>query len=253
MSTGRGPQSPAPPPRRVRKGRVTTAPDSGHTADSALLAIRADPTHDSWRALRIMSEFVEGFDALSDLPPAISVFGSARVTDKDPAYVMARTFGSAAARHGFAVITGGGGGVMEAANRGCHESGGLSVGCNIELPYEQALNAYVELGVDFRYFFARKMMFVRYAEAFAVFPGGFGTMDELFEALTLVQTGKIFQFPVVLFNSAYWGGLLDWLKSRVMAEGKISAMDADLLVVCDDPEEGMEHILSVLRRRIAGL
>jgi uncharacterized protein (TIGR00730 family) len=228
---------------------VTTSRGDGHTADSALLATRADTAQDAWRALRITAEFVEGFDALSTLPPAISVFGSARVHAEDPAYGLARAFGAAAARAGFAIITGGGGGVMEAGNRGCTEAGGVSVGCNIELPMEQQMNPYVELGIDFRYFFARKTMFVRYAEAFAVFPGGFGTLDELFEALTLVQTGKIWHFPVVLFDRAYWSGLVDWLRSVVLDEGKISPSDLDLLYPCDDPDEAVSHILEVLARR----
>ena len=192
---------------------------------------------------------MEGFDALAHLPPAISVFGSARVPEGNRAYDAARAFGAAAARAGFAIITGGGGGVMEAANRGCSEAGGVSVGCNIELPTEQHLNPYVELGVDFRYFFARKTMFVRYAEAFAVFPGGYGTMDELFEALTLAQTGKIWHFPIVLFDRDYWSGLIDWITGRVLGEGKISPEDLALLHVSDDPEEAVEHILEVLSAR----
>ncbi len=196
-----------------------------------------------------MSEFVEGFDALADLPPAISVFGSARAGREDLTYQLALDFGRAAAEAGFAVITGGGGGVMEAANRGCREGGGLSVGCNIELPFEQHLNAYVDLGIDFRYFFARKTMFVRYAEAFAVFPGGFGTLDELFEALTLVQTGKIFHFPVVLFDSDYWSGLVDWIHDRLLTEGKIGPGDDRILKVCETVGEGMAYIQEVLARR----
>lgn len=241
----------APPGPRRRRGRLTTTVDGSHTADSALLATRADPRDDAWRALRITAEFVEGFDALAQLPPAISVFGSARVRDDDPAYRMARAFGQAAARAGFAVITGGGGGVMEAANRGCSEAGGMSVGCNIELPAEQHLNPYVDLGIDFRYFFARKMMFVRYAEAFAVFPGGFGTLDELFEALTLAQTGKIWHFPVILFDRGYWSGLIDWIASTVVAQGKVSPEDIDLLRVVDDPDEAVAHIVQVLDARMA--
>lgn len=248
----------SPPPERPgaarprrRRGRLTTAGDGRHTADSSLLAIRADPRDDAWRALRIAAEFVEGFDALADLPPAISVFGSARATEGDPTYARARAFGGLAARAGFAVITGGGGGVMEAANRGCSEAGGVSVGCNIELPDEQRLNQYVGLGIDFRYFFARKMMFVRYAEGFAVFPGGFGTMDELFEALTLAQTGKIWHFPIVLFDRDYWSGLIDWMRSAVLAERRISADDLDLLHISDDPEEAVEYMVAVLARRAA--
>ncbi len=244
--------APGPAPgRRRRRGRVTTVLGNGHTADSALLATRADPRDDAWRALRITAEFVEGFDALAHLPPAISVFGSARVREGDRTYAAARAFGSAAARAGFAIITGGGGGVMEAANRGCSEAGGVSVGCNIELPMEQHLNPYVELGIDFRYFFARKTMFVRYAEAFAVFPGGYGTLDELFEALTLAQTGKIWHFPVVLFDRDYWSGLVDWITARVLEEGKISPEDLSLLHVCDEPDEAVAHILRVLAARVA--
>ena len=233
-----------------RRGRLTTRVTSGHTADSVLLGTRADPRDDSWRALRITAEFVEGFDALAHLPPAISVFGSARARQDDAAYGLARAFGAAAAREGFAIITGGGGGVMEAANRGCSEAGGVSVGCNIELPLEQKLNPYVDLGIDFRYFFARKMMFVRYAEAFAVFPGGFGTLDELFEALTLAQTGKIWHFPIVLFDRGYWSGLVQWMTSTALAEGRISRDDLALLQLCDDPDEAVRHITEVLGARI---
>ncbi len=240
----------ASPPdrRRHRRGRLTTAAPSRRTEDLNLLERRPPPeaAGDPWRALRILSEFVEGFDALAALPPAISVFGSSRVGQDDEAYAAARAFGEAAARSGFAVITGGGPGVMEAANRGCAEAGGLSVGCNIELPFEQRLNQWVTLGVDFRYFFVRKTMFVKYADAFVVFPGGFGTLDELFEALTLVQTGKIMQFPVVLYGSAYWSGLLDWLRERVLGEGKVSADDLDIFFVCDDPDEALAHIEAVL-------
>src|SRR5438132_13276986 len=176
---------------RRRRGRLTTSRATGVTGDTVVLET-PDTSFihtDTWRTLRIRSEFVEGFDALAGAPPAVSVLGSARITDRDPMYSAAREVGAELARAGFSVITGGGPGVMEAANRGCKEAGGLSIGCNIELPFEQAMNAYVDLGIDFRYFFVRKMMFVKYAEAFAVFPGGFGTLDELFEALTLIHTG----------------------------------------------------------------
>lgn len=203
--------------------------------------------------MRITAEFVDGFDALAHLPPAISVFGSARARPDEPAYGLAQAFGAAAARAGFAIITGGGGGIMEAANRGCREAGGVSVGCNIELPFEQKLNAYIDLGIDFRYFFARKTMFVRYAEAFVVFPGGFGTLDELFEALTLSQTGKIWHFPIVLFDRAYWSGLLEWMDSTVLAEARISAEDIGLLHVCDDPDEAVSYITQVLDARVKGM
>src|SRR5256885_2588938 len=176
------------------------------------LAHHADP----WRVLRTLSEFVEGFDALNDIGPAITVFGSARTKPDDPYYGFGRALGAALARSGFAVITGGGPGMMEAVNRGCHEAGGLSVGCNIELPSEQELNKYVDLGVEFRYFFVRKNMFVKYARGFVIFPGGLGTLDELFESLTLAQTGKIEHFTIVLFGSASWKGLLDWMRAAVL-------------------------------------
>ena len=235
---------------RRRRGRVTTTKPNGRTEDLSLFEGAAGPEGgDGWRALRILSEFVEGFDALATIRPAISVFGSARTQPTDPMYDAARSFAAEAARAGFAIITGGGPGIMEAANQGCAGAGGLSVGCNIELPFEQRLNSYVNLGVDFRYFFVRKTMFVKYAEAFVVFPGGFGTLDELFEALTLVQTGKILHFPIVLFGSEYWAGLLDWLRSRVLAEGKIGRDDLDLFRVCDDPVEAMRHIATVVAQR----
>jgi uncharacterized protein (TIGR00730 family) len=176
------------------------------------------------------------------------VFGSARIREGDPSYGAAREVGAALARAGFAVITGGGPGVMEAANRGCKEAGGLSIGCNIELPHEQRLNDYVDLGVDFRYFFVRKVMFVKYAEGFIVFPGGYGTLDEFFEAVTLIQTGKVLHFPVVLYGSDYWRGLLDWMRDRPLAEAKISSEDLELFMVCDDPEEAVTFIEDVLSR-----
>ena len=171
---------------------------------------------DTWRALRILGEFVEGFDALAGVGPAVSIFGSARVRASDPDYRSARRLAARLSREGFAIITGGGPGIMEAANRGATEAGGLSIGCNIELPYEQGLNPYVKLGIEFRYFFVRKTMFVKYAQAFVIFPGGFGTLDELFEALTLVQTGKVEHFPIVLFGTQFWGGMLVWLNNRVV-------------------------------------
>ena len=239
-------------PRR-RRGRITTSEVSPRTEDLYLLqrAWAGPPADDSWRALRILSEFVDGFDALSAVPPAITVFGSARIGPDDPMYAAAVAFGTEAARAGLAVITGGGPGIMEAANRGCQQGGGMSIGCNIELPFEQRLNPYVDLGIDFRYFFVRKTMFVKYAEGFVVFPGGFGTLDELFEALTLVQNGKVLHFPIVLFGSAYWAGLEQWLRDRVLGEGKISAADLDMLHVCDDPAEAVAHIKHVLARRPA--
>ena len=216
------------------------------TADQRLLDSRARgewKTKDAWRALRILSEFVEGFDTLADLPPAVSVFGSARSKPGSPECELAEQVGAALARAGYAVITGGGPGVMEAANKGATEAGGLSVGLGIELPFEQGINDWVDIGIDFRYFFARKTMFVKYAQAFVVLPGGFGTMDELFEALTLVQTKKVTRFPVVLMGLSYWQGLLDWMRGTMCAEGKISPEDLDLLCVTDDVTEALQHIL----------
>jgi len=237
---------------RRRRGPVTVRNTSGRTEDLELLERRQIAEGgEAWRSLRILSEFVEGFDALDGIPRAISVFGSARISEDDPMYAAARALGAAAARAGFAVITGGGPGTMEAVNRGCHEAGGTSVGCNIELPLEQKLNPYVDLGVDFRYFFVRKTMFVKYAEGFVVFPGGYGTLDELFEALTLIQTGKVVHFPVVLYGSAYWDGLIAWLRERALAEGMVAPEDLEIFTVMDDPEEAVAHIARVfdIRRR----
>jgi uncharacterized protein (TIGR00730 family) len=192
---------------------------------------------DPWRALRILSEFVEGFDALAAVGPAVTIFGSARVDAGSPTYELARGIARSLAREGFAIITGGGPGVMEAANRGCREGGGLSIGCNIELPHEQGLNPYVDLGIEFRYFFARKTMFVKYADAFVIMPGGFGTLDELFESLTLIQTGKIRDFPVVLVGTDYWRGLLAWIRETQVAAGAVKESDLALLQLTDDPDE----------------
>ncbi|MGI8608599.1 MAG: TIGR00730 family Rossman fold protein [Candidatus Dormibacteria bacterium] len=220
------------------------------TADQHLLeSTRADFIHtDTWRALRIQSEFVRGFDELAEIGPAVSVFGSARVKSRHRDYRDARRLGRALADAGLAVITGGGPGIMEAANRGAAEAGGVSVGCNIELPYEQSLNTYANISIEFRYFFVRKTMFVKYAEGFVIFPGGFGTLDELFEAITLVQTGKIKRFPVILYRSAYWAGLLEWLRREAVAGGMITAEELDLLVVTDDVEEVVRVILEHLPR-----
>jgi len=217
------------------------------TEDQQLLEEGADAAFlktDTWRALRIMGEFVEGFDALAGIGPAVSVFGSARIGRSDPSYRMARTLSRKLAKHGYAIITGGGPGIMEAANRGAREGGGVSVGCNIELPFEQGLNEYVTLGMEFRYFFVRKTMFVKYAEAFCIFPGGFGTFDELFEALTLIQTGKVQHFPVVLFGTDYWAGLMGWLRGPVLAEGKISPEDMTIFKITDDVDEAVEIVLA---------
>ncbi|GII64377.1 cytokinin riboside 5'-monophosphate phosphoribohydrolase [Sphaerisporangium krabiense] len=199
---------------------------------------------DPWRVLRIQAEFVEGFGQLADLPRAVTVFGSARTPVDDPDYELGERLGKTLARAGYAVITGGGPGCMEAANKGAREAGGISVGLGIELPFEQKLNDYVDLGIEFRYFFVRKTMFVKYSEAFVVLPGGFGTLDELFEALTLVQTRKITKFPVVLMGTEYWGGLMDWINGTLLATGKISADDPKLIHVTDDPDEAVRHIVA---------
>jgi len=198
---------------------------------------------DTWRVLRIMGEFVNGFDTLADVGAAVTVFGSARVTEEDPMYWKAVELGKSLAEEGFAVITGGGPGIMEAGNRGAKEAQGMSIGCNIELPFEQGTNAYVDMSINFRYFFVRKTMFMKYSEGFVIFPGGFGTMDELFEALTLIQTGKVRNFPLILFGSEYWGGLLEWIKGTMLPDKKISAEDLDLLIVTDSVEEACQTIL----------
>jgi hypothetical protein len=242
-----------------RSGRLILSAEAGRKlgADATLTEDRKllEPTErpaflntDPWRALRILAEFVEGFDALATIGPAITVFGSARVDPGDPAYTMAREIGRLLAEEGYAVITGGGPGVMEAANRGCQEGGGLSVGCNIELPHEQSINSYVDLGVEFRYFFARKTMFVKYADGFVILPGGFGTMDELFEALTLIQTGKIKGFPVILVGSAFFSGLVEWIKVKLLGEGMVSPDDLDLIQVTDDPQEVVDIVRKAGRR-----
>lgn len=230
------------------RGAVTLRRESipRSTADEKLLDSRAREdwkTRDAWRALRILSEFVEGFDTLSELPPAVSVFGSARCKPGSAEWELAERLGAALAKAGYAVITGGGPGVMEAANKGATEAQGLSVGLGIELPFEQGINDWVDIGIDFRYFFARKTMFVKYAQAFVVLPGGFGTLDELFEALTLVQTRKVTRFPVVLMGTSYWGGLLDWLRETMQGGGKIGPADLDLLCLTDDVDQAVAHIV----------
>ena len=214
--------------------------DTRTTEDQKLLERRPSPAFletDPWRALRILSEFVEGFDAMARVGPAVTVFGSARTRRDSPLYQLARTIGRRLAEAGYAVITGGGPGTMEVANRGCREGGGLSVGCNIELPHEQGTNAYVDLDIQFRYFFARKVMFVKYADAFIILPGGFGTLDELFEALTLIQTQKVSNFPVVLVGTTYWSGLLEWIRGTLLANEAIEKADLALLQLTDDPDE----------------
>jgi uncharacterized protein (TIGR00730 family) len=242
-----------PPPEtasRERHGRVKTRRRGGATEDLKFLQrpstefLGSDP----WRVLRILSEFVEGFDALAQIPPAISIFGSARIHEDDPMYQAAREVAAEIAAAGLAVITGGGPGIMEAANRGAHEAGGVSIGCNIELPFEQETNPYADITIDFEHFFVRKTMFVKYAEGFVVFPGGFGTLDELFESLTLIQTGKVVHFPVILFGSDYWDGMVTWLRDRMLAEGKIADKDLDIFTVCDDVREVVPRIQEILSR-----
>jgi uncharacterized protein (TIGR00730 family) len=245
-------------PDRRRLGRLTirreAEPLAGHrigrTEDEALLQ-RPTPAEfldtDPWRALRILSEFVEGFDAMAEVGPAVSVFGSARTHRDDPYYAMARELGRKLAEAGYSVITGGGPGIMEAANRGCQEGGQLSIGCNIELPKEQGLNRYVDLGIEFRYFFARKVMFVKYADAFVIFPGGYGTLDELFEALTLIETRKVQDFPVILMGSDYWDGMLDWIRDTLLVHAAISKEDVALLRLTDDTDEAVRIIQAYAR------
>jgi uncharacterized protein (TIGR00730 family) len=235
-------------PERHR-GAVTLRRESipPSTADEKLLdsSNRGEwKTKDAWRALRILSEFVEGFDTLADLPPAVSVFGSARSKPDSPECRLAAELGAALAEAGYAVITGGGPGVMEAANRGATEAGGMSVGLGIELPFEQGLNDWVDVGIDFRYFFVRKTMFVKYAQAFVVLPGGFGTLDELFEAVTLVQTKKVTRFPVILMGTAYWSGLIDWVRTTLLADGKVHAADLELIQITDDVDEAIRIIVT---------
>lgn len=238
-------------PRRILDPeRPSKGPDRRRTADEGLLNRPApsviqprapelgDFVHtDTWRVLRIQSEFVYGINALAEVGAAIAVFGSARTAADTRLYAEAQQLGRMLAEAGFGVITGGGPGVMEAANRGAIEAGGLSIGCNIELPFEQMNNRYTNLSLNFRYFFVRKTMFVKYSNGFVIFPGGFGTLDELFEALTLVQTHKINRFPIVLYDSAYWRGLLDWIKGTQLEAGAISPEDLNLLIVSDSLEE----------------
>jgi uncharacterized protein (TIGR00730 family) len=240
-----------------RVGRMRT-----HTADARSLLGTADAGlfqatdadapfihSDPWRALRILGEFVDGFDAMARVGRAVSIFGSARTPEDHPDYRLARTVGERFARAGFAVITGGGPGVMEAANRGARDGDGLSIGCTIELPREQESNPYLDLSIDFRYFFVRKTMFVKYAEAFVVFPGGLGTLDELFEAATLVQTGKIRRFPIILVGSARWRPMIDWLREDAVADARLTTAELGLLQVLDDPDEIVRTVAASADRR----
>jgi uncharacterized protein (TIGR00730 family) len=229
----------------MEKSESATTHPPGTTQDEQLLeSPRPDEfTHtDTWRVFRIMGEFVEGFDELATLSRGVSIFGSARSSPEDPDYKAAQETAALLAHAGFSVITGGGPGIMEAANRGAFEAGGISVGCNIELPFEQKSNPYQTLSLKFKYFFVRKMMFVKYSEAFIIFPGGFGTLDELFEALTLIQTHKVRDFPVVLYNSRYWDGLLNWIRDYALKEGKLTEDDLRLLHLKDSPSEVVDVI-----------
>lgn len=237
-----------------RKGPVLLRGEQipAETTDQRLLDRQHDTDwvhSDPWRVMRIQSEFVEGFGALAEVGPAVSVFGSARTRPDHADYTLGEQVGRGLVENGFAVITGGGPGIMEAANKGAREAGGLSIGLGIELPFEQGMNEWVDLGVNFRYFFARKMMFVKYASGFVVLPGGFGTFDELFEALTLVQTHKVTEFPIVLVGSDYWTGLVDWLRTSVADRGMINAKDLDLITIVDDAAEAVR----IVTDRVAAL
>jgi uncharacterized protein (TIGR00730 family) len=246
--------------RTRRQGRATLRGKAvpSTTTDQRLLDTRGavDWLHtDPWRVLRIQAEFVEGFGLLAELGPAVSVFGSARTKPGSEEYELAVDIGTRLVEAGFAVITGGGPGIMEAGNKGAYEGGGGSVGLGIELPFEQGLNDYIDIGVEFRYFFVRKTMFVKYSQAFVVLPGGFGTLDELFEAVTLVQTGKITRFPIVLIGTSFWGGLVDWIKDTLMAKGTISPEDLDIIDLVDDPADVVRIIAEArgrLRERVTG-
>ena len=225
---------------------LRTEGEQASTFDQRLLESGADHEWqhaDPWRVLRIQGEFVAGFDALSKLPKAVTVFGSARTTPEDASYQLGVEVGRKLAEHSYAVITGGGPGIMEAANRGAHEAGGLSVGLGIELPHDQGLNEYVDLGLNFRYFFARKTMFLKYSQAFICLPGGMGTMDEFFEVMCMVQTGKVTNYPIVLMGTEYWTGLLEWMDKTLAAGGFINESDRELFLLTDDPDEAVSHII----------
>ena len=227
----------------LQPGERPGARPGGLTNDQRLLDSRGpgDWNHtDVWRVMKIQAEFVESFNELAELGPAISIFGSARTKPEDPAYELGEKMGAALAQAGFAVITGGGPGAMEAANKGAAEAGGMSVGLGIELPWEAALNPYVNLGLDFRYFFVRKTVFIKYSQGYVVLPGGVGTLDELFEAMTLVQTHKVTQFPIVLLGVEHWQGLVDWMRATMLADGRIGQSDLDMLTLTDDVDEAVE-------------
>ncbi len=259
LAAGRTPPSQKEPTRQAGAKRIAVDESIRDyvppvTEDEKLLR-SPDRTHgerrdftrtDPWRVMRIMGEVIEGFDTLANVERGVSIFGSARTHPEDPQYIQAQEVARLLAEAGFAIITGAGPGIMEAANKGAKLGGGRSIGCNIELPFEQGANPYVDTVVNFRYFFVRKTMFIKYSSAFIIFPGGFGTLDELFEALTLIQTGKIYQFPVILFGRHYWAGLLRWLHSRVLSERKISPGDMDLMLLTDDPAEAAAAVIAAL-------
>lgn len=249
--TPNDPRTASPGRRRIDPSLNLAARTGRPTQDENLLATPGPEQElftktEPWRVLRIMGEFVQAFEALAGLGQAVSIFGGARVSREDPVYhatvEVARLLGEA----GLVIITGGGPGIMEAGNRGARLAGAKSVGLNIELPFEQDSNPFVDLAIDFHYFFVRKTVFVKYAHAFVIFPGGFGTLDELFESLTLIQTGKIRNFPVILFGRDYWHGLLEWIRTTVLAQGKISPADLDLLIISDSPEEVRDVIVRAL-------
>jgi len=244
-----------------RRGRLPTGEsvNGARTEDERLLRSPTEisPTGpataaEAWRVFRIMGEFVEGFETLAQLGPAVSVFGSARVAPGELSYEACRETARLLGEAGFGIVTGGGPGIMEAANRGARDAGAPSVGCNIELPFEQESNPWLDVDIRFRYFFVRKTMFLKYAQGFVIFPGGFGTMDELFESLTLIQTGKVHNFPVVLFGTDYWGGLIEWLKGTMLERGKIGPEDLSHFMVTDDPEEVRRHVIAHVPEPPAG-
>ncbi|QCB28174.1 TIGR00730 family Rossman fold protein [Corynebacterium endometrii] len=236
--------------KRIKRGPVMTRRDANDTSTYDQRLLESGSTYDwqhgdPWRVLRIQSEFVTGFDALAELPKAVSVFGSARTQPDHEHYRLAEEVARKLVAAEYAVITGGGPGIMEAGNKGAHEAGGLSVGLGIELPFEQGLNEYVDLGIDFRYFFARKTMFLKYSQAFICLPGGLGTMDELFEVMCMVQTGKVTKFPIVLMGTQYWGGLVEWLKNTMTEQGYISPEDNNLFLLTDSADEAVEYITTI--------
>jgi len=252
LKAGRTPPSQGPGKLAVTRTVDDAIRDSSPVTEDEKLLQQSGPRldftrTDPWRVMRIMGEFIEGFDTLASVEKAVTIFGSARIGPDDPHYDAAVETARLLAEAGFDIITGAGPGIMEAGNKGAKLGGGRSIGCNIELPFEQGANPYVDTLIHFKYFFVRKTMFIKYSVAFIIFPGGFGTLDELFEALTLIQTGKIYRFPVILFGRYYWAGLLRWLQARVLTEGKISDGDLDLMLVTDDPAEAAQAIITAYK------